>query len=108
MCGISGWVVFFPLLALPLVALVRIGLSALRGRPLRRTRGAAVQLSLVGMVGTILFAVLMVFFGTPSWYGWGRGSFRTDIFIAAGLPVSLLSWVLALIASVLLPAKSGR
>jgi hypothetical protein len=102
----TGWVDYFPLLAIPLVALVRTGLVALRGGPFRRTRRAAVQLSLVGLVGALIFGVLTVF-ETALSGGFVRG-LSTDVLIEGGLPVSLGSWMLALIASVLLPAKSGR
>jgi hypothetical protein len=104
------WVVFyFPLLALPLIALGRTGLAALRGRPFRRTRGAAVRLSLVGLVGTVLVGAVTAFDAALSGgFGWGRTAFHTDVFIEGGLPASLGSWVLALIASVLVPAKRGR
>jgi hypothetical protein len=103
----TNWVVYFPLLAIPLVALVRTGLVALRGRPFRRTRRTAVQLSLVGLVGTLIFGALTAFDAGMSGGFFGRG-LSTDVLIEGGLPVSLGSWVLALIASVLLPAKSGR
>jgi hypothetical protein len=68
-----------------------------------------VLLSLVGLVGTVIFGALM---GVVAGYVtfapyWGRCC-RTDFIIEGGFPVSLVSWVLAMIASLLLPAKGGR
>jgi hypothetical protein len=102
-----GWL--FPLLVIVLFQLLRVGLSAIRGLPLSLERRRAVLLSLVGLVGTVIFGALM---GVVAGYvtlapGWGRCC-RTDFIIEGGFPVSLVSWVLAMIASLLLPAKGGR
>lgn len=103
-----GCGVLFPLLAIPQLHLARTGWRAMRGQSLNLGRWSAVRLSLAGFAGTAVFFVLVVItagFLTFSPY-WGRFS-QTDILMESGFPVSLASYTLAMIASLLLPARAG-
>jgi hypothetical protein len=102
-CGL-----LFPLFVIPLFHLARAGLAAIRGLPLRLKRRSAVLLSLAGLAGTAIFVFLLgiaTFYATFNPY-WGRCC-RTDVVIESGFFVSLASYALAAIASLLLPARAG-
>lgn len=97
-----------PLFAFPLFHLSRAGLDAIRGVPPKLRRLPALQLSLAGCAGVVIFGVLLglAAFGDTFNPYWGRGS-STDIVIGSGFYVSLAGYALATIASLLLPARSS-
>jgi hypothetical protein len=105
-CGVLFLLFVIPL---PLFYLLRAGLRAIRGLPLSLGRRSAVLLSLAGCAGTVIFVVLLGIeagFATVTFLG-RSGCCRTDIVIESGFYVSLASYTLAMIASLLLPARAG-
>ena len=101
----TPWGVLFPLFVIPLFRLLRAGLRAIRGLPLRLGRRSAVLLSLAGCAGTVSFEVLL--FIAAFWATFYFFCHHTDLVIESGFYVTLASYTLAMIASLLLPARSG-
>jgi hypothetical protein len=104
-----GCGVLFLLFGVPLFYLLEAGLSAIRGRPLRLGRWSAVLLSLAGCAGTAIFVGLLesaAGLATVDFFGRGTCC-RTDLVIESGFYVTLASYALALVASLLLPARAG-
>jgi hypothetical protein len=96
----------FPLFAIVLVPLSRAGLRAVRGCPPGLGRRWAVGLALLASVGTVVFEFLLGLAAAYSTFSpyWGRFS-RTVVSVEAGFPVSLAGYLLAGLASLLLPPR---
>jgi hypothetical protein len=102
----AGCGLVFPLFAIALVPLSRAGLRAVRGRPPGLGRWWAVGLALLASVGTVAFEFLLGLAAAYSTFSpyWGRGT-STVVSVEAGFPVSLAGYLLAGLASLLLPPR---
>jgi hypothetical protein len=85
----------------------RAGLDAIRGVPPKLRRLPALQLSLAGCAGVVIFGVLLVLADFGANFNPYRRC-RTDIVLGSGFYVSLAGYALATIASLLLPATSSE
>jgi hypothetical protein len=104
----AGCGVLFLLFGIPLFYLLEAGLSAIRGRPLRLGRWSAVLLSLASCAGTAIFVGLLenaAGLATVDYFGL-TNCCRNDFVVESGFYVTLTSYTLALIASLLLPARA--